>query len=256
MRFLTKKDFTRSVNVATAMTDIATFKIPKGMVYAFSTRMNLCIYLQELTTATGDAANTTFPLTSNYCKCEDLGGVLLPLESLKDQVVVFVSGAEVTAGDLVIATSVCEMDAAPAALANNVQILAVSTFNTDPTHARAAGTYNGILEIRAEAPAGQDIGIPIFSGDIEQIHTNTQKSPRVPLKLHGAVLLPEGFVLAVKLDAPGVTVDGTDLFTTSGLVMSDDVHCVEALRIPYERYALANFPKDLKERILVSMSTS
>jgi len=256
MRYLSMSDFTRKSNVATVMSDIATFKIPKGMVYAFSTRMNLSIYLQELTTATGDAANTTFPLTSNYCKCEDLGGSLLPLESVKDQVVVFVSGAEVTAGDLVIATSVCEMDAAPAALANNVQIIAVSTFDTDPTHARGAGTYNGVLEIRAEAPAGQNIGIPIFSGDIEQIHTNTQVSMLTPLKLDGAVLLPEGFVLAVKLNAPGVTMDGTETFTTSGLVISDDVHCIEALRIPYERFALKNFPKDFKARVLASMAIS
>lgn len=256
MRFLTKNDFVRTVNKPDIMSDIFTFKIPKGMVYAFSTRMNLSIYLQELTTATGDAANTTFALTSNYCKCADLGGVLLPLESLKDQVVVFVGGAEVVAGDMVIATSVCEMDAAPAALANNVQILAVSTFDTDPGHARAAGAYNGTLEIRAEAPAGQNIGIPIFSGDIQQIHEQTQADMLTPLKLDGAVLLPEGFVLAVKLLAPGVTVDGTDTFTTSGLVMSDDVHCVESLRIPFERFALRDFPKDFKARVLVSMSQS
>ena len=256
MRFLTKKDFTRSVNVATAMTDIATFKIPKGMVYAFSTRMNLSVYLQLLDTFTGDGANTTFTMSSRYCPCADLGGTALPLEDIKDQVVVFVAGAEITAGDLVIATNVCEMDAAPAAAAGNTQIISVSSFDTDPTHARAAGKYNGILEIRAEAPAGQDIGIPIFSGDIYQIHTNTQKSPQTPLKLDGAVLLPEGFVLAVKLDAPGVTVDGTDVLHTSGLLISDDDHCIEALRIPYERFALKNFPSNFKERVLVSMSVS
>jgi len=256
MRFLTMSDFTRQANKPTIMSDIATFKIPKGMVYAFSTRMNLSIYLMELTTLTEAGAGTTFAMLSNYCKCADLGASLLPLESVKDQVVFFYEGAEITAGDLVIATSVCEMDADPGDVANGIQIIAVSTFDTDPTHARAAGTYNGILEIRAEAPVGQNLGIPIFSGDIEQVHTNTQKNPQTPLKLDGAVLLPEGFVLAIKLDAPGVTMDGTETFTTSGLVIADDVHNIESLRIPYERFSLKNFPKNFKERVLVSMSTS
>lgn len=256
MRYLTKSDFTRFANKADIMSKIATFKVPKGMVYAFSTRMNLSIYLMELTTATGNAVNTTFPLTSNYCKCADLGASLLPLEDLKDQVVCFVGGAEDVDGDMVIATSVVELTNAPAALADNVQIIAVSTFNTDPDHARAAGAYNGTLEIRAEAPAGQNIGIPIFSGDIEQIHTNTQVSPLTPLKLDGAVLLPEGFVLSLNLLAPGVTMAGDETFTTSGLAIADDVHNIEAMRVPYERFSLRDFPRDFKARVLASMAVS
>jgi len=255
MRFLQMSDFTRSANKPDIMSDIATFKIPKGMVYAFSTRMNLSIYLMELTTLTEAGAGTTFAMLSNYCKCADLGGTTLPLESVKDQVVLFYEGAEVTAGDLVIATSVCEMDADPGDVANAIQIISVSTFNTDPGHARAAGKYNGTLEIRAEAPAGQNIGIPIFSGDIEQVHTNTQSSPLTPLKLDGAVFLPEGFVLAVKLLAPGVTMAGDETFTTSGLAMADDVHNIESLRIPFERFALNKFPSNFKARILASMAT-
>ena len=88
------------------------------------------------------------------------------------------------------------------------------------------------------------------------MHTNTQASPLTPLKLDGAVLLPEGFVLAVKLLAPGVTMAGDETFTTAGTAIADDVHNVESLRIPYERFALRNFPSNLKARILASMATS
>ncbi len=257
MRFLSKSDFSRSANKPDIMSDIATFKIPKGMVYAFSTRMNLSIYIQEYQVSDGVAGVTTKTLTSSGVQCPDLGASATAGENMKGQIAIYDLGVVITDWDIVWATSVITPDSGIfTAGTANIQIITNSTFNTDPAIARAAGTYNGTLEIRAEAPAGQNIGIPIFSGDIEQIHGQTQADMLTPLKLDGAVLLPEGFVLAVKLLAPGVTVDGTAVLHTSGLKISDDPGCVEAIRIPYERFALRDFPRDFKARVLVSMSQS
>jgi len=260
MRFLRFADFTRSANVATVMTDIATLKVPKGMVYMFSTRMNLHIFLQEYLVQNGAGGTTAAQLLNQPVQCSDLGGSETDCAAQKGQIVAFVDGSIVKTAtnwviDFAAGTLTPDTDVFSTGTLN-LQILANSAFDLDPTLARAAGAHEGILEIKAEAPAGQDIGISIFSGGLNEVQKNTQVDMNVPLKLGGAVLLPEGFVLAVKILAPGVTHDGTAVLHTAGTKIVDNADCVEALCIPYERFALRNFPSNFKEKVLVSMSTS
>lgn len=260
MRFLRFADFVRSANVATVMSDIATFTIPRGMVYSFSTRMNLHIFLQEYLVQNGAGGTTAAQLLNQPVQCVDLGGSEVDCADQKNQIVAFVNGVNVnTATNWVVSFAAGTLTPDTDIFATgtlNLQIIANSAFDLDPTVARAAGAHEGVLEIRAEAPAGQDIGISIFSGGLEQIQKNTQVDMNVPLKLAGAVLLPEGFVLAVKMLAPGVTHDGSAVLHTVGTKIADDPDCAEALCIPYHRFALKNFPSNFKERVLVSMSTS
>lgn len=258
MRFLTFADFSRQANKPDIMSDIATFKIPKGMVYAFSTRLNMSLYIMSLTIATGDNSEVDFTLGSSRVECADLGGSELAGEDQKDQIVAFVSGVIVDTWDFVIATGIVNFDTAPPIdSANDIQIISVSNLDTDPTLARATSAdYMGTLEIRAEAPAGQNIGIPIFSGSLGEIMGNTQNFGLTPLKLHGAVLLPEGFILAVKILAPAAAMAGDETLHTAGTIIADNARCAERIRIPFERFALRDFPRDFKAKVLVSMSSS
>lgn len=253
MRYLRIQDFTRQANVATAMSDLATFKIPKGMVYAFSTRMNLSIFVVEKSTTDSPAAAVLDALTSRPVQCSDLGGSNTALEDMKDQIAVYINGTYNAAGDIAWATSIITMDEAPGAV--TCDVFYCSTLNLQPTIATAAD--NGILEIRAEAPAGQNIGIPIFSGDLWQIQANTQKSDVSPLRLDGAVLLPEGFILAIKVNAASVAITDTAYIgDTTTNYYKDDSHCIERMRIPYDRFALKDFPRDFKARVLAAMAVS
>ena len=85
---------------------------------------------------------------------------------------------------------------------------------------------------------------------------NVQNYGLTPLRLHGAVLLPEGFVLAVKILAPADAMAGTEVRHTDGGKFADHANCAERIRIPYDRFNLKDFPKDLKARILHSMAVS
>lgn len=255
MRFLTIADFTtRKANIVGAMTSIMEFKIPKGMCYGFSSRQNMNIYVAELTEVDGDGGTTTFTPTSAPVQCPDLGGASTALEDMVNQIVVYVGGSVVTAGDIAWATSIITMDAAPGAGTLNVQIVCNSTLNNSPTN--ADGSAAGILEIRAEAPAGQNLGIPLFSGMLDEIQGNAQNSDLEPLRLQSAIYLPEGFVLAIKIYAAAAGVAGSETLHTAGTLISASAYAAERLRIPYQRYDLRRFPRDFPARLLASMAVS
>ena len=259
MRYLTIQDFTRYANKPDIMSSIAEFKIPKGMVYAFSARMNMSLYIMEYQVQNGEGGTTALnTLVSSPVQCADLGAAETAGESMKDQITIFVDGAKVTDWDIVWATGVITPDDGIFSVGTaNVQTIYCSNLDTDPTKARATtADYMGTLEIRGEAPAGQNIGIPIFSGSLGEIMGNTQNYGLTPLKLQSAVLLPEGFVLAVKILAPSVCMSGAEVLHTAATVIEDNANCAARIRIPYDRFNLKDFPKDLKARILHSMSVS
>ena len=249
MRFLTLKDFTRYSNKLDIMSSIAEYKIPKGMVYAFSTRQNMSIFVQELTALEGDGSTKTFTLTSDAIQCADLGAGALAGADQKNQIVAYVNGVVDDAWTIVWATGVITFTTAPGNL-EEVNIFYCSKLNA------AIGARSKVLEVRAEAPAGQNLGIPIFSGALDEIMGNEQNSDLAPLRLDSAVLLPEGFVLAVKVNASAACLDGTELTVDAGAVFSDGAYAAERLRIPYERLPLSRFPRNFKARILASMAVS
>lgn len=250
MRFLELSDFTRSANGLSQMSSIAEFKIPKGMVYAFSTRMNMSIFVQEVNEYNGDASETDFTLTSDAIQCADLGAAETAGESMENQIVAYVGGTKTDTWDIVWATMIITFDAAPAAGTKNVQIFYCSSLNA------SVGGRSDILEIRGEAPAGQNLAIPIFSGSLDQIMANAQNSDLAPLRLERAILLPEGFVLAVKVNAGAAALAGTETLHTAGTLFSDEIYAAERLRIPYERFPLRSFPRDFKAKLLASMAVS
>lgn len=249
MRFLTLSDFTRYANKLDIMSSIAEFKIPKGMVYAFSTRMNMSIFIQEENLFTGDGSETAFTLSSDAIQCGDLGGSETAGEDMENQIVAYVDGAVNTDWDIAWATMIITFDAAPANT-KEVNIFYCSKLNG------AVGARSGVLEVRAEAPAGQNLGIPIFSGTLDEVMKNEQNSDLAPLRLDSAVLLPEGFVLAVKVNAAAACLAGTELIKTGSTVFSGSAYAAERLRIPYERLPLSRFPRDFKAKILASMAIS
>ena len=253
MRYLTLSDFTRTANKADIMSSVAEFKIPKGMVYQFSTRQNMSLFIQEVYSDTGDGSTVAFTLTSAPVQCPDLGGSATAGEDMKNQIVAYTDGSVVTDWDINWATGVITYDAAPG---NTLQmeIFYCSTLNGSP--ALADGSAPGVLEIRAEAPSGQNLAIPIFSGMLDQIMGNVQNSDLTPLRLEGAVLLPEGFVLAVKINANKTALAGTEVVKTGEAVFSTTAYAAERVRIPYERYALRDFPRDFKAKVLASMAVS
>lgn len=251
MRYIELSDFTRSANIANIMSNIATFKIPKGMVYAFSTRLNLSIYVTEIETKEAVSTTTCTALTSDHSHCADLGADLLECSVLPSIVLWKTGVVYKTLDDWTIVDATEVITLAASAAGAYVDKCYVSTLNGTPNTAAPA-----ILEIRAESPAAQNIGIPIFSGLLDEIHKQTQKGDLTPLRLHGAVLLPEGFVLAVKVNAVSTCSAGTEVLDTTGLKVSDDPYDPTRLRIPYERMALRDFPRDFKARVLASMATS
>jgi len=259
MRYLTIQDFTRYANKPDIMSSIAEFRIPKGMVYAFSARMNMSLFIQEYAVQDGVGGTTALTtLVSSPIQCPDLGNTATAGEEMKDQITIFVDGGKVTDWDIDWASGVITPDNDVFSVGTlNVQTIYCSALDTDPTKARATtADYMGTLEIRAEAPAGQNIGIPIFSGSLGEIMGNTQNYGLTPLKLHGAVLLPEGFVLAVKILAPSVCMSGAEVLHTAATVIEDNANCAARIRIPYERFNLRDFPRDIKARILHSMAVS
>lgn len=250
MRYIQLSDFTRKANIANIMSDIATFKIPKGMVYAFSTRLNLSIYVTEIEDKEAVSTTTCTALTSNHSHCADLGGDLLECSVLPSVVLWKTGVAYVTENDWTIdADEVITLGVSAAGA--YIDKCYVSTLNGTPAVAPAS-----ILEVRAEAPAGQNIGIPIFSGLLDEIHKQSQKGDDIPLRLHGAVLLPEGFVLAVKVLAISTCSAGTEVLDTTGAKVSDSPYDPARMRIPYERFALRDFPRDFKAKVLASMAVS
>ncbi|KKM05565.1 hypothetical protein LCGC14_1752820 [marine sediment metagenome] len=255
MRFLTLSDFSRYSNKLDMMASIAEFKIPKGMVYAFSTRMNMSIFVQEENLFVGDGSTVAFTLTSDAIQCADLGAAATPGEDMKNQIVVYNDGAVDTDWDIAWATMIITFDTAP------LNTKEVNVFYCSKLNA-AVGARSKILEVRAEAPAGQNLGIPIFSGSLDEIMGNEQNSDLAPLRLDSAVLLPEGFVLAAKVNASAACLDGTELIKTGSSVFSDGAYAAERLRIPYDRLPLTRFAKtpqevrNFKARILASMATS
>lgn len=253
MRYLEVSDFTNKANIAGIMSDIATFKIPKGMVYSFSTRMNMSLYFVERT-ATTQTATTT--LISAHAQCADLGAAALAAADMKGQIVASETGdGEITGWTIALATGIITWGETPDGVGN---IFACSTLNLQPVVATDA-SYPGVCEIRAEAPAGQNIGIPIFSGDVKEIQENVQNYGGTPLRLDGAVLLPEGFVLAIKINAPSTVIAGTELWHDASTPLGiKDYPEFDARRqrIPYERFRLSDFPRDFKARVLASMSVS
>lgn len=252
MRFLTLKDFTRYSNKLDIMSSIAELKIPKGMVYAFSTRMNMSMFVQEENSFVGDGSETEFTLTSDAIQCADLGAAETEGEDMVDQIVAYVNGVRDDAWTMTWADMMIKFDTFPGNL-EEVNIFFCSKLNG------AVGGRSKILEVRAEAPAGQNLGIPIFSGALDEIMGNEQNSDLAPLRLDSAVLLPEGFVLAVKVNAAAACLDGTELIVTGSTVFSDGATAAERLRIPYERLPLSRFlRKDryFKAKILASMATS
>ncbi len=255
MRYLSIADFTtRKANIVNAMTSMMEFKIPRGLVYGFSSRQNMSIYVAELTEANGDASETDFTPTSAPVQCADLGAAETALEDMVNQIVVYVGGAVVTAGDIAWATSIITMDAAPGAGTKNVQIVCNSSLNASPTNADAKPS--GILEIRAEAPAGQNLGIPLFSGMLDEIQGNAQNSDLTPWRLQSAIYLPEGFVLAIKIYAAAAAVAGSELLHTGGTKISAAATAAERIRIPYQRYDQRRFPSDFAAQVLASMAVS
>jgi len=249
MRFLTLSDFTRYSNKLDIMSSIAEFKVPKGMVYAFSTRINMSIFVQEENLFTGDGSETAFTLTSDAIQCADLGAAATTGEDMKNQIVAYEDGVVREDWDIVWATQVITFDSAPVN-EKEVNIFYCSELNA------SVGARSKILEIRAEAPAGQNLGIPIFSGALDEIMGNEQNSDLAPLRLDSAVLLPEGFVLTVKVNAAAACLDGTELIKTGSTVFSGSAYAAEKLRIPYERLPLTRFPRNFKARILASMAVS
>jgi len=249
MRFLTLSDFARYSNKLDIMSSIAEFKVPKGMVYAFSTRINMSIFVQEENLFTGDGSETDFTLTSDAIQCADLGAAATAGEDMKNQIVAYEDGVVREDWDIVWATQVITFDSAPVN-AKEVNIFYCSKLNA------SVGARSKILEIRAEAPVGQNLGIPIFSGALDEIMGNEQNSDLAPLRLDSAVLLPEGFVLAVKVNAAAACLDGTELIKTASTVFSGSAYAAEKLRIPYERLPLTRFPRNFKARVLASMATS
>lgn len=255
MRFLTLADFTRSANKVDIMSSIAEYKIPKGMVYAFSTRMNMSIFVAEMTTVTGTAILDTLTLDSAHSRCVDLGGSETEGEDMKNQIICYIEDeGRRDVWTIDIATGIITADAIWGD-GKIVNCFYISSLNDDPDH--AASHYPAALEIRAEAPAGQNLGIPIFSGNIDEIHANAQNSDLQPLRLDQAVLLPEGFVLAVKVHAVVATaIVGTELAyqAASTPAYKDRPEHADRIRIPYQRFALKDFPRDTKARILASMA--
>jgi len=249
MRFLTLSDFTRQSNNLEQMSSIAEYKIPKGMVYAFSTRMNMSMFVQEENLFTGTGAETAFTLTSDAIQCADLGADATKGEEQENQIVVYNDGVVDTDWDIAWATMIITFDTAPLS-GKEVNVFYCSKLNA------AVAARSKILEVRAETPSGQNLGIPIFSGALDEIMGNEQNSDLAPLRLDSAVFLPEGFVLAVKVNASAACLDGTELIKTGSTVFSDGAYAAERLRIPYDRLPLSRFPRNFKARILASMATS
>ena len=248
MRYLELADFTRSANALDQMSSIAEFKVPKGMVYAFSSRMNMSIFVQELNEFDGDGSTQAFVLTSDAIQCADLGAAETAGEDMENQIVAFVGGTLNTDWDIAWATMTITFDAPPAVGTANVQIFYCSKLNAE------VGGRSDVLEVRCEAPAGQNLATSIFSNTLDQIMANAQNSDLAPLRLERAFMLPEGFVLTVKVNAAAAALAGTETLHTSGAVFSDSVYAAERMRIPFERFALRDFPRDFKARLLAKMS--
>ena len=249
MRFLTLPDFTRQSNKLDIMSSIAEYKIPKGMVYAFSTRQNMSIFVQEENSFVGDTSTTEFTLTSDAIQCADLGADEVAMADQENQIVVYVDGTLETGWTIAWDTMILTLGSPPGQ-DEEINVFFCSKLNAE------VGGRSKILEIRAEAPAGQNLGIPIFSGALDEIMGNAQNSDLAPLRLDSAVFLPEGFVLAVKVNAAAACLDGTELTVTAGAVFSDSAYAAERLRIPYERLPLSGFARDFKARLLASMAVS
>jgi len=232
------------------MSSIAEFKIPKGMVYAFSTKKNMSIFVQEVNEYNGDGSTVAFVLTSDAIQCADLGAAETEGEDMENQIVAYVNGTKTDAWTITWASMTITFDAAPGAGTANVQIFYCSRLNA------AVGARSGVLEIRGEAPGVQNVAIPIFSGTLDQIMANPQNSGRAPLRLDRAVLLPEGFRLAVKVNAAAAALTGTETLHTAGTLFSDEIYAAERLKIPYDRFPLTTVPKDYKDKLLKSMAVS
>lgn len=250
MRYLELADFSRMANGLDQMSSIAEFKVPKGIVCAFSMRQNMSIFIQELSEQDGTGAETDFVLPSDAIQCADLGVAETAGEDMENQIVAFVGGTRTDTWDIVWATMTITFDAAPASGTDNVQIFYCSSLNA------SVGARSGVLEVRCEAPAGQNLAMSIFSNTLDQIMANKQNLDLAPLRLERAYMLPEGFVLAIKVNAAAAALDGTETLHTSGLVFSDQAYAAERIRIPYERFPLRNFPRDFKAKLLAKMAVS
>lgn len=250
MKELFLSDFTRMANGLDQMSSIAEFKIPKGMVYGFSVQKNMSIFVQEVNEFDGTGAQPTFTLTSDAIQCADLGDAETEGENQENQIVAFVDGTRTDTWTITWADMIITFDSPPASGTKNVQIFFCSRLNA------AVGARSAVLEIRGEAPGVQNVAIPIFSGTLDQIMANAQNSDLAPLRLQKAALLPEGFVLAVKVIAAAAALDGTETLHTSGLVFSDQAYAAERIKIPYERFPLSRVPKDYKKRLLEEMAVT
>jgi len=248
MRYLELADFTRSSNALDQMSSIAEFKVPKGMVYALSSRMNMSIFVQEVNEFDGTGTETDFVLTSDAIQCADLGAAETAAADMENQIVAFVDGTLNEDWTIAWATMTITFGTAPAAGTKNVQIFYCSRLNA------AVAARSKVLEVRCEAPAGQNLATSIFSNTLDQIMANAQNSDLTPLRLERAFMLPEGFVLAVKVNATAAALDGTEVFFGNGAIFSDSIYAAERMRIPYERFSLRNFPRDFKARLLARMS--
>jgi len=250
MKDLQLPDLTRMINGLDQMSSIAEFKVPKGMVYAFTTWKNMSIFVQELNEFDGTGAQPAFVLTSDAVQCADLGAAETAGEDMEDQIVAFVDGTRTDTWDIDWATMTITFDSPPAAGTKNVQIFYCSSLNA------SVGGRSGVLEIRCEAPAGQNLAVPIFSGTLDQIMANAQNSDLAPLRLERGFQLPEGFVLTIKVNAAAHALDGTEALHTSGLIFSDQAYAAERMRLPFERFPLRKYPPDYKKRLLADMAVS
>ncbi|MBA7491387.1 hypothetical protein ES702_01932 [subsurface metagenome] len=250
MRYLELPDFSRMANGLDQMSSIAEFKVPKGMVYSFSSRMNMSIFIQELSEQDGTGSEVAFVLPSDAIQCADLGAAETEGEDMENQIVVFVDGTRTDTWTITWSSMTITFDTAPASGTKNVQIFFCSRLNA------AVGVRSGVLEIRCEAPAGQNLATSIFSNTLDQIMANKQNLDLAPLRLERAYMLPEGFVLAIKVNAAAAALDGTEVLHGDGLVFSDQAYAAERLRIPYERFPLRNFPRDFKARLLAKMAVT
>ncbi|MBA7501188.1 MAG: hypothetical protein GH144_00125 [Clostridia bacterium] len=249
MRYLGLEDFTRYSNKLDIMSSIAEFKIPKNMVYAFSTRQNMSMFVQEVFEGTGTGSEQVFTLTSDAIQCADLGADATEGEDQEGQIVAYVDGAINFAWTIDWEAMTITFDVAPGS-EEEVKIFYCSKLNAE------VGGRSDVLEVRAEAPAGQNLGIPIFSGALDEIMGNEQNSDIAPLRLDSAVLLPEGFVLAVKVNAAAACMDGTEPIQTGLTPFAGLSHACEKIRIPYERLPYTRFPRNFKARVLASMAVS
>lgn len=250
MRYLELADFSRMANGLDQMSSIAEFKVPKGMVYSFSMRMNMSIFIQEVSEQDGTGAESAFVLPSDAVQCADLGAAETEGEDMENQIVAFVGGTRTDTWTITWSNMTITFDAPPASGTANVQIFFCSSLNA------SVGARSDVLEIRCEAPAGQNLATSIFSNTLDQIMANKQNLDLQPLRLKNAYMLPEGFVLAIKVNAGAAALDGTETLHTSGLVFSDQAYAAERIRIPYERFALRSFPRDFKAKLLAKMAVT